>query len=207
MFEHAVIQAVACPPVDYVREPCPDQYVGSLHQLDEHSNDFPCREPAETTFSPDKRVILVLESPHQKEFVPPFGPAKGSTGSLIRRHLREILAARASACFGLFLVNAIQNQCSLGRRPKVYRDAVFLRAWDLYGREDLVRRLRAIVDGHQVLVINACTKGKTKDCKLSRRQLVENAIQVALDRASDIRITHPASWASSNNRRATWLGN
>jgi len=204
MFEDAISLALPYPPEDYIREPCPDQYVGSLDELDEDSKDFLCREVAELAISVDKRIILILESPHRKEFVPPFGPAKGSTGALVRKHLRKILVTRASACFGLFLVNAIQNQCSLGHSPKKYRDAVFQRAWDLYGREDFIRRLRALADGHQVLVINACTKGKTNDWKVWRRQLVENAVLVALDRPSDIRITHPASWASSNNRRATW---
>ncbi len=206
MFEYAVTQAVKFPPMDYIHDQCPDQYVGTLKELVENPKNFSCREHAESesTLLPEKRVILVLESPHQKEFISPFGPAKGSTGTLIRKYLREILPSGLSSCSGLFLVNAIQNQCSLGHPPEEYRDDIFLHVWHQYGRVDFVRRLNSLINSRDFFVINACTKGKSKGLKLPLRQLVEDAIIEVLDRKSDIRITHPASWASSNNRRATW---
>ncbi len=206
MFEHTVNSAVANPPADYVRETCPDQYVGMLYQLKSDVIDFPCRQLAEASCFYGKRAILILESPHKREFVEPVGPAKGSTGSLIRRHLQEILSAYVDSDFGIFLVNAIQNQCSLGRSPKKYsyRDVVFKKAWDSYGQADFIRRLSSLANGREALVINACTLGRGLDSETSRREWVEKAVFEALNRASDIRITHPASWASSSNRNAHW---
>jgi hypothetical protein len=206
MFEHAVHVAVANPPADYVREVCPDQYVGMLHQFRTDSVDFPCRQSTQASCFSGKRAILILESPHKREFIDPIGPAKGSTGSLIRRHLHEILKAYDDSDFGFFLVNAIRNQCSLGRSPKnyPYRDDVFREAWKPYGREDFVGRLRSLNDGQEIFVINACTLGRGVGLEKSRRELVEEAVREALNRASDIRITHPASWASPANRSAHW---
>lgn len=206
MFDHTVQLAIANPPADYVREACPDQYVGRVHQFEKDAIDFPCRQRAQTFFFSGKRAILILESPHTREFVEPVGPAKGSTGSLIRRYLQGILKAYEDADFGIFLVNAIQNQCSLGRSPKnyPYRDAVFKQAWESYGREDFIRRLTSLENCQATVVVNACTLGRGLGLEKSRRELVEDAIREALNRASDIRITHPASWASSANRSAHW---
>ena len=85
MFERTVHLAIKNPPTDYVREVCPDQYVGKLSKFEKDAIDFPCRQHAETCCHPGKTAILILESPHMREFVEPVGPAKGSTGRLIRR--------------------------------------------------------------------------------------------------------------------------
>ena len=72
--------------------------------------------------SNDKRVILVLESPHKDEFkiegckLCQVGPAAGKAGSYIRKYLPLIFSGMKD--FGareLILVNAIQFRCSLGR--------------------------------------------------------------------------------------------
>lgn len=206
MFEHTVNSSIANPPADYARETCPDQYVGMLYQFENHAIDFPCRQLAEASCFYGKRAILILESPHKREFVEPVGPAKGSTGSLIRRHLQRILSAYENSDFGIFLVNAIQNQCSLGCSPKKhsYRDVIFKKAWDSYGQADLIRRLSSLANGREAIIINACTLGMGLGSETSRREWVEKAVCEALNRPSDIRITHPASWASSANRNAHW---
>lgn len=204
MFKKAIKKAISSPPSNFVLERCPDQYVGLLQNLNCCSKDFACRLPTDISPLPDKRVLLIIESPHKKEFAAPFGPAKGTTGELIRRYLREIIASLASEDFGLFLMNAIQYQCSLGHPPKNFRDVVFPEVWHQYGRDDFIQRLRALACGYETLVINACTKGRIKDPKLMLRQLVEDGIYEGLRRASDIRITHPASWASQYNRCAFW---
>ena len=206
MFEHTVNSAIANPPADYVRETCPDQYVGMLYQFEKGAIDFPCRQLPEASCFYGRRAILILESPHKREFVEPVGPAKGSTGSLIRKHLQGILSAYENSDFGIFLMNAIQNQCSLGRSPKQYpyRDVVFKEAWESYGQADFIRRLISLADGREALVINACTLGRRIGSEQSRREWVEKAVCEALNRASDIRITHPASWASSASRNAHW---
>ena len=102
MFEHAVHLAITNPPADYVCKTCPDQYVGKLHQFETNAIDFPCRKLAQTFCSFGKKALLILESPHIREFVEPEGPAKGSTGSLIRRYLHEILKACENPDLGIF---------------------------------------------------------------------------------------------------------
>lgn len=200
MFSYAVTQAMPHPPNNYMQEVCPDQFVGALIQLNEKSNDFPLRDSIETTNLPGKIVILILESPHIHEFTPPFGPAKGSTGRLIRRHLIEVLAGNAADEYGLVIFNAVQNQCSLGCSTEKYRDDVFKMVWNMYGRDKFIQRLRVLADGHCSFVINACTKGKGKILRKS----VEDAILIALGRQSNMRITHPASWAAKPSRHAYW---
>lgn len=203
LFDEAVAEVISSKLVHYESESCPDQFVGRVQTLKDHSQDFPYREPAVFKAESVGQVILILESPHIREFFQPFGPAKGSTGRLIRKHLCEILVDRCVESWDVYLVNAIQNQCSLGKVPSKYRDAVFCRAWSLYGEQNFIDRLRALVN-EQTIVINACTKVSSVKTKLLRREIVEEAVVKALERQSDIRITHPASWASQANRRAVW---
>jgi hypothetical protein len=102
------------------------------------------------------------------------------------------------------LINAIQNQCSLGHPPKQFRDVVFLAAWNQYGRADFCRRLRQASSVGEIIVVNACTKGHLEGVPGTLREMVEVAIENTLERGSDLRTTHPASWASFNNRHARW---
>ena len=206
MFENAVRLAIAAPPADYAHEACPDQYVGMLREFNNGALDFPCRQNTDTFSFSGERAILILESPHTREFVGPVGPAKGCTGRLIRQYLHGVLQAYEDTDFGVFIVNAIQNQCSLGRSPKRYnyRDAVFRKAWDTYGRDKFIQRITSLANYQGTLVINACTLGKTSCSEKSLREMVEDSVLEALNRESDIRIAHPASWASSVNRVAYW---
>lgn len=199
-FENAVNQALEKPPINYIRHSCPDQFVGLINQIEISSNDFPCRKPVNDDVVPGNVVVLILESPHQKEFTSPFGPAKGLTGKHIRRYLREVIADRVSDEFGLLLINAIENQCSLGCPTKKYRDAVFLQAWEMYGENKFIIKLQELYNRHKTFIINACTKGKDGGL----RELVEKGVLDSVGHRSDVRITHPVSWASINNREATW---
>lgn len=203
LFDQAVTRATSCPPDGYKSQPCPDQYVGKVLAVHDHPRDFPHRELADRRPNFIGQVVLILESPHIHEFIHPCGPAKGGTGRLIRQHLGEILNGRGLESWDLYLVNAIQNQCSLGKPTSSYRDVVFSQAWSLYGEANFIARLRALVSNNAI-VINACTKVSQGKSRVLRREIVEQAVYKALNRQSDIRITHPASWASPTSRCAFW---
>jgi hypothetical protein len=66
---------------------CPDQFLGPLNQI-LGSSVFPKRLPVAMRCS-SPSVIMVLESPHIKEFIGAPGPAKGYTVEMIRAHLRQ----------------------------------------------------------------------------------------------------------------------
>lgn len=202
MFEEVARNAVQQLLVNVEPRACPDQYVGPLSALSGSASDFPCREAANFGEAPSKRVVLILESPHQKEFREPIGPAKGSTGTLIRRYLREVLGSHVDNHCGVVLMNAIQNQCSLGRPTHEVRDVVFVAVWEQFGRADFCQRLRTIANRPETFVVNACTKGNLEGLHGSLRQMVEGAIHETRGCESNLWTNHPASWASANNRRA-----
>lgn len=205
MFVQAVSMAVPnASKITFQSEKCLDQYVGTLESNFGRNRDFSLRISADSAPVINQRVILILESPHLNEFKAPIGPAKGTTGRLIRCHLREVLTGLADNTASLFLVNAVQYQCSLGYSPNEFRDAVFCKAWELFGQVDFARRLQELVNGQTALVVNACTKGNSRGLEVPLRAMVERTIAAAIGRQSDIRISHPSSWASANNRNATW---
>lgn len=110
-----------------------------LKRCDDHLVDFRWNGPIDLGDGGSRRrvpavrgetgpwLILVLESPHVREFMGPpehWGPVRGASGARIRRHLGTILAAapprvqeKARTCRGLVLMNAVQYQCSEGERP------------------------------------------------------------------------------------------
>lgn len=203
LFDQAVAEAIPSPPEGYTSATCPDQFVGQVQAVCDHPHDFPNREFAEYKPESIGQVILILESPHIREFIQPCGPAKGSTGRLIQQHLCEVLNGLRVESWDLYLVNAIQHQCSLGKNTSEFRDAVFWRAWSLFGENNFIDRLSTLAR-NGAIVINACTKVSSGKSGPLRREIVERAVVKALNRQSDIRITHPASWASPENRRAIW---
>lgn len=168
---------------------CPDQAVGTLAQVfgADRFNRTAIEDPPLSA-----RVILVLESPHRKEFDEghPVGPANGPTGSNIRCLLEEVIGnvGAVDVQAQLILMNAVQYQCSQGEEPIKYRDDVFVAAWDAGGKEDFQDRLRAAVNEGDI-VINACTRGTGK---IRLRELVKVAIEGVV--GEHWRTAHPAAW-------------
>ena len=186
---------------NFKQKTCPDQCVGEIAKFGHDTSDFPRRGPAiQRESSP--YVILVMESPHTQEFDGEPGPAKGSTGDQIRRHIAEILRELSpSPPSELILVNAIQYQCSLGVDTEVHRDEVFRRFWEKGGRRDFEERLTQVYNPGDLL-LNCCTDGKpTKGL----RKLVTAAIHDSLGMVPLHSGPHPCSWYSPRNRRSVRL--
>ncbi|MFD1009508.1 hypothetical protein [Oceanisphaera ostreae] len=192
----AVLLKKAGKPIEARR--CPDQYVGLIAKFPFNA-DFPERISVERRPSDIKCVVMILESPHIDEFTNSLGPAKGQTGKLIRAHFLQVNGLSEYINHGLILMNAVQNQCSLGSSTDCYRDEVFATTWHDGAKEDFVRRLNSTFQIGDVIV-NCCTKGKMKNNEL--RQLVQQSIPS--DKGEVLRRTHPSSWYSEQNRRSQW---
>lgn len=179
---------------------CPDQYVGLLSKMVEQPS-FPPPAVATSKFRP-RCLILVLESPHIKEFVGIPGPARGHTGAMIRQHLLAAIKIPCQINVGLILLNAKQYQCSLGN-IKSYRDKIFRAVWEAGGQEDFTQRLLSTYRSGDVL-LNCCTRGNDYKVRGPLRNLVEATMRAALPKVESIRRTHPASWQYVKSRGKEW---
>lgn len=181
---------------------CPDQYVGLVdvtwcHAAPQQS--FSRRESIPRPPEGQPPIIMILESPHKREFllVPP-GPADGSTGTNIRKWLKCALITLSPGVIRtlprpLVLMNAIQHQTSLGAKTTKHRDHIFQKMWeDDAVRADFLRRLW-LYRTPGSFVINACTKGYSP-CPKKLFELVEEEIRTVIPSGSDISIRHPGSW-------------
>jgi len=192
----AVLLEKAAMPIEARR--CPDQYVGVIAQFS-FDADFPERALVESRPSDIKCVVMILESPHIDEFSNSLGPAKGQTGKLMRANFLKVKGLSEYINNGLILMNAVQNQCSLGSSTNCYRDDVFATAWKNGAKENFIRRLNATFQTGDVIV-NCCTKGNMKNNEL--RRLVQQSIPS--DKGEVLRRTHPSSWYSEQNRSSQW---
>ena len=161
-----------------------------------------------TRLSPDQRplasgLIVVLESPHTKEFKGEPAPAAGATGRLLAKHLRTVVGALIVQNPPIVLMNAVQYQCSLGSLPKMHRDEVFAAVWDGGAREDFIRRLRQIYMPGDYVVC-CCTQGIDIQRFGELRQKVLAAIVETVPSNKVLRRTHPSSWRSPINRTYEW---
>lgn len=182
---------------------CPDQFVGVISDI-EDKGDFTCRLTALERPTNVPCVLLVLESPHKDEFGESPGPAKGRTGKNIIRYLRQAPKFRDKDNFGLVLLNAVQFQCSLGKRTSVYRDAVFRDVWKEGGRADFESRLETLYRAGDY-VANCCTLGNSKKVADHLRIIVHEALISRLpDDTTVLRRNHPSSWHFTNNRTREW---
>lgn len=201
-FSAVVSRIIETPPAPLEERPCPDQVVGTLGQL---KSDGKITARAAASDRPThSAVLLVLESPHTSEFMGALGPAKGNTGRRIAEHALSVRGLEGRDNASLVLMNAIQHQCSLGKKSSLFRDDVFLAAWDEFGRSDFVARLKAAYQAND-LVVCACTKGGNSNGGRSLRPMVYAAIVDALPKGAQIlRRTHPCSWFSQKNRDYEW---
>ena len=121
-------------------------------------------------------IIVVLESPHVEEFdsngkgVMPLHrdsyfcnnfyralSSSNAIGSSVSKKIQSI----NSCC--VYLMNAIQLQCSLGFPPKYYRDYIFLYYWETMYK-DFERRLQGLLNQNTIAIINLCTQGGHSNC-------------------------------------------
>ncbi|AFA47990.1 hypothetical protein [Acetobacterium woodii] len=174
----------------------------------------------------ERRIIIVLESPHVNEFE--IGgnpiPAIGATGYALENKFSEIfdnyLKSKDSdirfddGYYHVFIMNAIEYQCSLGFSTSRYRDIVFKSLWE---QNEIIDSFSSRLSKYNpIITISLCTKGnKTnfkkialdsfdycKDKKLTMRNMVINEIVSNSDLNQEhkiIRGCHPSSW---NRRKA-----
>ena len=181
---------------------CPDQYVGIISDFGQANDDFPERQDAASRPDDTPCLIIILESLHTDEFVGNVGPAKGTTGRLIRSHMHTMDCFPLYSNYGLILMNAIPYQCSLGFPTECFRDCIFKRVWSLNGRASFVGRLERYLRSGDV-VANCCTRGHGLNGE-ELRALVQAALLEIQPDLTPMRRTHPSSWYSQRNRDAEW---
>lgn len=149
----------------------------------------------------DFNIIIILESPHKDEYKTAFQhPALGTTGNNLGKYFDGLLDCLDSVipqgkiCH-VYLMNAVQYQCSLGFEPKVFRNVIFEDIWNNHnGKNDFLERL----DRHYPnIILNLCTNPN------SLQKLVQNAITSQYSNNSSVTIvlgTHPSSWHKQGNR-------
>ena len=178
---------------------CPDQYVGLIGNLRIES---PLSNRCPVSQRPSHPcVLLILESPHTEEFLGELGPAKGSTGRKIVRHLATGFPNMDVSDYGLILINAVQYQCSLGQALNTYsarkvRDCVFHAVWDSGGGQDFGARLLNAYTPNDI-VMSCCTKGVGS---IHLRAVVRNRIDEVLPEVAVRYRGHPISWPRCLNR-------
>lgn len=174
---------------------CPDQHVGTIRKLENGTFDdnvdalkkYVDRISLSQSFNPRSKrcVILILESPHMDEYKGNPGPAKGTTGTNIKKHLGEVLLPIkdkfSDEQYDVLIMNAICFQTSLGISPlsKVIRNNVFINCWNSFGRENFQMRLKMFSDRYKGGVVgNFCTQIESVGVK--PKILVKNEISLII---------------------------
>jgi hypothetical protein len=191
-------------------DPCPDQYVGIVRYMNsftfESDNGDFNRINLNESFEPkhDFCIIVVLESPHIREYdrktKTAIGPANGMTGANIRQFigfsLGGITLPTVTSKFDLLLVNAIQYQTSLGFSPSRYRDLIFLDLWRMdCTRDGFNKRLENYISRYcNGIIINCCTQiGKNREVKDAISRIITTIISKPKRQFILAEAPHPSS--------------
>ena len=215
LFKAAVEAEWPSPPSKRQLAPCEDKCVGvicrengELYKFDSATAFKYQGIPTQRTIT---RLLLILESPHGREYCHPNGPvpANGTTGSNIRRYLGEVLESGrklTDSKLEVILVNAVPYQCSQGaeltddkkraKRDQVFR-ATFCAGGEIPGLE-FVRRLSRYVRASDI-VVNCCTKGVTSP---ALRDLVHDSLmRLGEKNLIHLSTSHPVSWFNPSHRK------
>ena len=111
-----------------------------------------------------KNIIVILESPHIDEFKgKEWLPLKKDEDFIkyfsdlyIKSKISNNLIKENE--YKIYLLNAIQYQCSLGKTTSYFRDYVFLYYWEKK-KKNFKKRLKNFFNDETEAVINLCTKG------------------------------------------------
>lgn len=193
---------------------CGDQSVGVVGYVCQKGlKDFP-KDSIDwisgTPYKPkslNRRLVLVLESPHIEEFgidtngmLRAKGPAKGNTGVAIRSYLTRIMDDVGDC--ELLLLNAIQFRCSLGRdmnrktstgqKNRRLKNLIFneLIRKDEFAN-NLEDRIRLVYrQDSDDIVINAASMNTSASCCVSR-------IIAKVTGCCACGVGHPTGWSRS----------
>lgn len=199
---------------------CPDQYVAivkikkfcnrtSVKYLENNIQN--CHNRKIEINNKYKSIVIILESPHDKEFDfnnnVAIGPAVGKTGENFSKWfcetmLKSMIINRCksgatqkkkskikSGIYNIVFMNAIQYQCSLGEETSSFRDQIFSKMWEKPEVKDCFKNRLKLYKPN--MIINCCTGGKSKS-KGSR--LVEDYLKT-IDEKIDLYMegAHPSS--------------
>lgn len=180
-------------------------------------NDFPAAEP-QGNF--DRTLVIVLESPHEDEYLrnvgQPIAPAQGTTGRNLCRYLGEVL--RSCPCLHrcirtgssrVILCNPVQFQASLvsvidsGNEWGKIRDAVWKTLWnyELDGgpfpiRDCFQNRLSTYSPN---FIINACTS--TTSTMKRMKACLNKFLGCRFKDCKRYEVGHPSFWHIEKNRK------
>ena len=199
---------------------CEDKYVGDisrngteLYKFEDESEFVERGNPPNPS---DRKLILVLESPHKDEYrrKDEFGkvtpvPANGTTGQHIRTYIGKVLRCSTGTDCGtlqVILMNAVQYQCSqahslsgkVNNCNRLKRDEVFRKTFSQ--GEELKQRLRGLHITDLDIVINCCIKG---DRTPYLRDLVGEAIKDVRGQPFQFKYfatCHPSVWFNEKLR-------
>lgn len=140
-----------------------------------------------------RNIVIVLESPHKDEYINEYqfiAPALGKTGDNLQGQfipvLKNTLANLGTVNYNVFLVNAVQYQCSNGdvltsknreiNPNRLRTDSIWEWFWEKGGSEDFKRRINLVLP---YMVINACT-GNIND-----ENSIKNKLQKSINECCD----------------------
>ena len=143
--------------------------------------------------SNNKRIVVILESPHKEEYkflnlykaikLPqlPSMPAMGHTGTKLQENfINSVKVFLKDGCYDIILMNGVQYQCSLGDDTDKHRDRIWLKMWlEEEKDKDLIRRLEEYKPD---IIFNLCTNGgHKKDEKLITNSIDEKYLGKILE--------------------------
>ena len=177
-------------------EECPDNYIGEIDGEkfisveDRYKAYMENKKTHKSGIKGEENIIILLESPHKDEFTRKFiAPALGETGERLNSYLEPLL--KRSSIVGskakIFLVNAIQYQCSLGFPTKCVRNFVFNQLFD----EDRFKKdLKGRIDKQHPKTILIVT---TSFCRKKIKEWIMKEYKEVCVYEAD---SHPSVWTS-----------
>lgn len=196
--------------------PCPDQLVGTLKNgvfAPSARTNIDYLNSNTISNNLTNPIVIILESPHKDEYntntLQALGPAMGKTGIAFNQYFDSLIVASKNIALSpqhnhdILFVNAIQYQCSLGKKlngkdsyeNKKQRDQNWLTCFNNSESNDLEKRIAAI---KPYAIINLCTIG------LSNLQLyVDRAVKSYVNQVGNSSIyytigNHPSTWIYRN---------
>ena len=142
-------------------------------------------------------IVILAESPHKDEFNYNSGGATPKhplvkSKSKIQKNLKNYLPSNLNGKYDVYLVNAIQYQCSFGLDLKKYRmqkNNVFALTWNIEpALDDLVCELTQLIQDGQGLILNCCIK------ELKKHLCMTDILKIKFSTVNILDCPHPSKW-------------